>query len=58
MEIYIVAYILTWNYNKRTLDISMQGYILKQLQKYKQDCLKHPQHCPYSPLPKKYGCEA
>jgi hypothetical protein len=36
----------------------MPGYILKQLEKYKHDCLKHPQHCPYSPLPKQYGSEA
>ncbi len=49
---------LKWDYNIRTLDISMPGYILKQLQKYKHDCPQHPQHCPYSPLPKQYGSEA
>ncbi len=36
----------------------MPGYILEQLQKYKQDCLQCPQYCPYSPLPKQYGSEA
>ncbi len=28
---------LKWDYKARTLDISMPGYILKQLQKYKHD---------------------
>ncbi len=36
----------------------MLGYIRKQLQKYKHDCPKRPQHCPYYPLPKQYGSEA
>ncbi len=49
---------LKWDYNKCTLDISMPGYILKQLQKYKHDCPQCPQHCPYSSLLKQYGSEA
>jgi hypothetical protein len=49
---------LKWDYNIHTLDISMPGYILKQLQKYKHDCPQRPPHCPYSPLPKQYGSEA
>jgi hypothetical protein len=49
---------LKWDYNIHTLDISMPGYILKQLQKYKHNCPQCPQHCPYSPLPKQYGSEA
>jgi hypothetical protein len=43
---------LKWNYEELTLDISMQGYIIKQLQKYKHDTPTKPQHCPYSPQPK------
>jgi len=43
---------LKWNYKELTLDISMQGYIIKQLQKYKHDTPTKPQHCPYSPQPK------
>jgi hypothetical protein len=49
---------LKWDYNIPTLDVSMPGYILKQLQKYKHDCPQRPQHCPYSPLLKQYGSEA
>ena len=36
----------------------MPSYILKQLQKYKHNCPKRPQHCPYSPLLQQYGSEA
>jgi hypothetical protein len=49
---------LKWDYHHRTLDISMPGYIHKQLQKYRHNCPKRPQHCPYSPLPKQHGSEA
>jgi hypothetical protein len=49
---------LKWDYKQRTLDISMPGYIQKQLQKYKHASPLHPQHCPYAPLPKQYGSEA
>ncbi len=38
---------LKWDYHHCTLDISMPGYIHKQLQKYRHDCPKRPQHCPY-----------
>jgi len=41
-----------------TLDISMPGYVRRQLLKYKHVTSSHPQHCPYSPEPKKYGSEA
>ena len=44
---------LDWNYTQRTLDISMPGYIKKQLQKYKHDMPKRPQNCPYQPQEKK-----
>jgi hypothetical protein len=49
---------LKWNYKDRTLNISMPGYIIKQLQKYKHDTPTRPQHCPYSPQPKQFGSEA
>jgi hypothetical protein len=48
---------LDWNYAARTLDISMPGYIKKQLVKYKH-IMQRIQHCPYSPEPKKYGTDA
>jgi hypothetical protein len=38
-----------WDHNARTLDISMPGYIIKQLQKYKHASPPWPQLCPYSP---------
>jgi hypothetical protein len=49
--------LLCWDYEKRILDISMPGYIKKQLLKY-ENIMRRIQHCPYSPEPKKYGAEA
>ena len=49
---------LKWDYDARTLDISMPGYIIKQLQKYKHASPTRPQHCPYTPEPKQYGSDA
>ena len=49
---------LKWDYEARTLDISMPGYIIKLLYKYKHRMRTHPQHCPYSPAPKQYGANA
>jgi hypothetical protein len=49
---------LKWNYKACTLDISMPGYILKQLQKYKHASPSQPQHCPYAPQPKQFGSKA
>ena len=49
---------LNWDYQARTLDISMPGYIKKLLQKYKHRMPTRPQHCPYSPAPKQYGAKA
>eukprot|EP00804_Cyclotella_cryptica_P023161 CCRYP_000367-RA/>CCRYP_000367-RA protein AED:0.42 eAED:0.42 QI:0/0/0/1/0/0/2/0/214 len=46
---------LDWDYNKRTLDISMPGYVKKQLIKYNHSMPKSPQHCPWSPQPIQYG---
>jgi hypothetical protein len=49
---------LKWDYNARTLDILMPGYIIKQLQKYKHASPPWPQHCSYAPEPKRYGNDA
>jgi hypothetical protein len=49
---------LDWDYNARTLNILMPGYITKLLQKYKHCVPPKPQHCPYSPLPRQYGAKA
>jgi hypothetical protein len=49
---------LAWDYNARTLDISMPGYICKMLLKYKHWMPMHPQHSPYTPAPKQYGAAA
>jgi len=46
---------LEWDYNKRTLDISMPGYVKKQLIKYNHPTPKSPQHFPWSPQPIQYG---
>ncbi len=43
---------LLWDYNVRTLDISMPGCIKKLLHKYKHKMPKNPQHCLYTPAPK------
>jgi hypothetical protein len=49
---------LHWDYAACTLDILMAGYVRRQLLKYKHVTTSCPQHCPYSPEPKKYGLEA
>jgi hypothetical protein len=49
---------LKWDYNVCTLDISMPGYILIQLQKYKLATPTKQQYCPYAPNPKQYGSKA
>jgi hypothetical protein len=46
---------LKWDYDKRILDISMPGYVIKQLTKYKHPKPKKPQHCPWEPNPIYYG---
>jgi hypothetical protein len=37
---------LKWDYNKRTCNISMPGYVLNVLSKSQHDSAKHPQHTP------------
>ncbi len=49
---------LRWDYDARTVDLSMPGYIRKVLDKYQHDMPQRPQHCPYSPSPKQYGAAA
>ncbi len=49
---------LDWDYENRTVDISMPGYIAKKLQEYKHIKSNKVQHCPYSPDPKQFGSEA
>ncbi len=49
---------LKWDYDARTLDISMLGYIKKLLLKCKHRMPTKPQHCPYAPAPKQYGAKA
>ena len=47
---------LKWNLKKRDrwLELSMPGYIEKQLSKYKHPTPKRPQHAPYPCAPKTY----
>jgi hypothetical protein len=49
---------LAWDYNARTLDISMPGYIHNMLLKYKHQMPPCLQHWPYAPAPKHYGAAA
>jgi hypothetical protein len=49
--------LLQWDYVRRRLDISMPGYIKKQLLKYNH-IMQWIQYCPYSPEPKRYGADA
>jgi hypothetical protein len=49
---------LNWDYDARTLDILMPGYIQKVLQKYKHRMPTKPQHYPYATAPKQYGAKA
>eukprot|EP00804_Cyclotella_cryptica_P023697 CCRYP_019320-RA/>CCRYP_019320-RA protein AED:0.37 eAED:0.35 QI:0/0/0/1/1/1/6/0/1607 len=46
---------LDWNYDNRTLLISLPGYIKKVLQRFQHDTPTTPQHCPYQPHPKTFG---
>ncbi len=49
---------LDWDYENRHVDISMPGYIKKELQEYGHIMPKILQACPYSPEPKRFGTEA
>jgi hypothetical protein len=37
---------LKWDYQKRTCEISMPGYVTNVLNKFQHDAPKHPQHTP------------
>eukprot|EP00804_Cyclotella_cryptica_P012930 CCRYP_002289-RA/>CCRYP_002289-RA protein AED:0.24 eAED:0.24 QI:0/0/0/1/0.5/0.33/3/0/1110 len=49
---------LDWDYDLRTLDISMPRYIDKVLQRFQHPVPSSPQNGPYKPFPKKYGAAA
>jgi hypothetical protein len=49
--------LLHWDYKAQILDISMPGYVKKQLLKY-EHIMRRVQHCPYATEPKKYGAKA
>ena len=46
---------LKWNYEKGYVDLSMPGYVEKQLTKYRHKAPSKRQYCPYEPNPIKYG---
>ena len=49
--------ILKWDYQKRTCDISMQGYVTNVLNKFQQDKPKQPQHTPSKYATPIYGAK-
>ena len=49
---------LKWDYENRTLDISMPGYFKKALQRYKHIRSKRTQYSPYPAAPKVFGAAA
>ena len=46
---------LNWNYDKRTLDISMPGYVEEALHKFQHSPTTKVQDCPYKLHKKQYG---
>jgi hypothetical protein len=48
---------LKWDYNKRTCDISMPGYVSNVLSKFQHDAPKHPQHTPSRYITPVYGAK-
>jgi hypothetical protein len=48
---------LKWDYNKRTCDISMPGYVSSVLRKFQHDTPKHPQHTPSRYVTPVYGAK-
>jgi hypothetical protein len=47
--------ILKWDYNKRTVDVSMPGYIERALQRFRHTPPKKPQHNPFKFIQPEYG---
>jgi hypothetical protein len=48
---------LNWNYDKRTCDIYMPGYVSNVLSKFQHDGLKKPQHTPSRYITPVYGAK-
>jgi hypothetical protein len=48
---------LKWDYEKRTCDISMPGYVSKVLSKFQNDSAEHPQHTPSRYITPVYGAK-
>jgi hypothetical protein len=48
---------LKWEYDKRTCDISMPGYVSNVLSKFQHDAPKHPQHTPSRYVTPVYGAK-
>jgi hypothetical protein len=48
---------LDWDYKKRTLDLSMPGYIKSSLNKYQHAAPARPEHAPHMYNPPKYGAK-
>jgi hypothetical protein len=48
---------LKWDYEKRTCDMSMPGYVLNVLRKFQRDASKHTQHTPSKYVTPVYGAK-
>jgi hypothetical protein len=48
---------LKWDYNNRTCNISMPGYVSNVLSKFQHDAAKHPQHALYGYITPVYGAK-
>jgi hypothetical protein len=48
---------LKWDYENRTCDISMPGYVSNVLSKFQHDAPKHPQHTPSRYVTPVYGAK-
>jgi hypothetical protein len=48
---------LKWDYDNRTCDISMPGYVSNVLSKFQHDSPKHPQHTPSRYVTPVYGAK-
>jgi hypothetical protein len=48
---------LKWDYENRTCDISMSGYVSNVLSKFQHDAPKHPYHNPYRYVTPVYGAK-
>ena len=46
---------LDWDYDARTLTISMPGYVQKMLVRFKHEPPRRNQFAPYQPAPRKFG---